>query len=159
MKKLVLATLLAAAFGAVQAQTVYGILDGGVRYDGSASNTGADKTAVVSGVQNTSRFGIKGSEDLGGGLSAKFQLESGFNITTGANSQQSATGSVLFDRLAFVGLSTSVGELQVGRNTNAPFDFATQGITDPLAQALDGVNAPVGTASVPYDPVMPYSFA
>ena len=62
MKKTVIATLLASTFGLAQAQTVYGILDGGVRYDGSANSAGADKTAVVSGVQNTSRFGIKGSD-------------------------------------------------------------------------------------------------
>ena len=59
---------------------------------------------MASSGSQISRLGVKGSEDLGGGLAAKFQLESGINVNDGTNSQQSASGSVLFDRLAFVGV-------------------------------------------------------
>ena len=148
MKKLVLATILASAIGLAQAQTVYGVLDVGVRADTKANSAGADKYAAVNGVQSTSRWGIKGTEDLGGGLAAKFQLEGGFNVSNGASSQQSSTGSVLFDRYSWVGLSSAtLGEVQVGRNTNPSFDFAAQGITDPLRQALDGTANPAVTGS------------
>ena len=150
MKKLVLATLLAAATGLASAQsvTVYGIVDAGVRYDGSANASDASSTKFLSGVQSTSRLGFKGSEDLGGGLKAKFNLENGFSLATGAISQNGSSGGVLFDRLALVGLSSpTAGEVQLGRNTNSTFDFAAQGITDPLNQMLDGVSTPVNVAN------------
>lgn len=150
MKKLVVSTLLATLMGVAGAQSVsvYGIVDAGVRYDASANASKADRTKFLSGAQSTSRIGLKGSEDLGGGLTAKFQLESGISTADGTTSQNGSSGSVLFDRAAWVGLADSkLGEVQLGRNTTATFDFAAQGISDPLGQSLDGVSTPVGVAS------------
>jgi predicted porin len=68
-----------------------------------------------SGGLNGSRFGFRGSEDLGGGLKANFQLENGYNIDTGTQAQ----GGLLFGRQAFVGLSGGFGEVRLGRQYSA----------------------------------------
>jgi predicted porin len=93
--------------------TLYGVVDVGVRQD-NPKLAGAPSTfAVVSGHQNGSRFGFRGNESLGGGLSAVFALESGFNIDSGTSAQ----GSRLFGRQAYVGLrSATLGTLVAGRN-------------------------------------------
>ncbi|KAG1161867.1 hypothetical protein G6F35_019101 [Rhizopus arrhizus] len=67
------------------------------------------------GIQNGSRFGLRGTEDLGDGLSAVFTLESGFTANNGNRSQ----GDRLFGRQATVGLSSDQwGLLELGRQTN-----------------------------------------
>ncbi|GBU15643.1 porin [Polaromonas sp.] len=68
---------------------------------------------------NGSRFGLKGSEDLGGGLKAIFQLENGFNIDDGSMAQ----GNTLFGRQAFVGVESGFGTVTVGRQYSAYYDF------------------------------------
>jgi general bacterial porin, GBP family len=77
MKKSLFALAALTAFaGAAQAQssvTLYGILDTGVAYNNNASTAGSS-TAAVDGILNTSRWGFKGTEDLGGGLKANFVL-------------------------------------------------------------------------------------
>ena len=150
MKKLAIMFALLAAAGVAQAEGVslYGILDAGVRYDDSANSSNQAAVKMASGVQQTSRFGVRGSENLDDNSWAKFQLESGINVNNGTSSQQSASGSVLFDRFAWVGVSDrKLGEVQLGRNTNVTYDFAAQGITDPLATALEGLGTPVVTGS------------
>lgn len=124
MKKSVLALAVLGAFaGAVSAQssvTLYGRLDTAVTWTdpGSEGRVTGD-TAVGESVFRLnghdviggSRWGLRGSEDLGGGLKANFVIESGFNGDTGAQS-----GTKLFDRQAFVGLSSkSLGEVRLGR--------------------------------------------
>ncbi len=114
MKKSLIALAVLAASGAAMAQssvTLYGIVDA---YVGSAK-TGIGAARVSNSVVNNggiqgSRFGFKGSEDLGGGLKANFQLEDRFSSDTGS------TGSnVLFHGRAAVGLSGGFGEVKVGR--------------------------------------------
>ena len=135
MKKSLLALAVLGAFaGAAQAQssvTIYGIVDTGIAYTSKAQttnvpgqtgiNTGS-KFAVNSGVIQGSRIGFKGVEDLGGGLSAVFQLETGFNNDNGAlNGQDGTTGTTnLFRRKSVVGLAGGFGTVLVGRQT----DFA-----------------------------------
>jgi predicted porin len=108
MKKSLLALAVLGAFaGAAQAQssvTIYGIVDTGLAYTSKVStllyrHTGS-KFGVNSGVIQGSRIGFKGVEDLGGGLSALFQLETGFNNDNGAlNGQDGTTGTTnLFRR-------------------------------------------------------------
>jgi predicted porin len=153
MKKSLLAVILAAATTVVSAQsnvTIYGLIDAGMRYDSKANAQDDSKTVAISGVQSTSRLGFRGSEDLGNGNKANFLIEAGFNPTSGTGSQNGSTGTVTFDRLAWVGLSNrTLGEVQLGRNTNATADFSS--ISDPLSFALDGVGAPVVVNNATYN--------
>jgi predicted porin len=115
MKKLVIATLLAAATGLASAQTVsvYGILDVNVsssKTDGAGANTAMSENAL-----STSRLGFKGAEDLGGGLKAEFQLESKLVPSTGTVGANTSTSNTLFNRESWVGLnSASLGAVRLG---------------------------------------------
>lgn len=102
-----LATLPAFAH-AQSSVTLYGILDTGVTY---VSNSGGSHLVEFSdGVSYGNRWGVRGIEDLGGGLSAVFVLESGFHLGTG----QLAFGGAEFGRQAYVGLSNQWGTLSLG---------------------------------------------
>ena len=68
---------------------------------------------------SSSRWGIKGTEDIGGGLKAGFQLESGFNPATGAQSQ-----SAFFARQSEVNLSSNLGMIRLGNFTSEAY-YAT----------------------------------
>ena len=92
--------------------TLYGIVDAGVEYVNHASADGG-ATRLVSGGKNTSRWGLRGVEDLGGGLKAVFQLESGINI---ANGQFDDGPGAIFDRRATIGLKNRFGQITLGRN-------------------------------------------
>jgi predicted porin len=75
----------------------------------------------------TSRFGLKGSEDLGGGLKANFLLEAGFDPSTGVansytNPYTGATSNAIFGRQAWVGVSGGFGELKLGKMWT-PYDM------------------------------------
>jgi len=80
MKKSALALAVLAALSLnASAQTnvqVYGIMDAGVEYVNHATANDGSQVRVVSGGKNTSRWGFRGSEDLGGGLKAVFNLAS-----------------------------------------------------------------------------------
>ena len=95
--------------------------------DIAAANTanaanGVGQNLMGSGGINGSRFGLRGSEDLGGGLKANFQVENGFNIDNGSAAQ----GGLLFGRQAFVGLSGGFGAVTFGRQYTA-YDEARGG--------------------------------
>jgi predicted porin len=145
MKKTLLAAALLAGFaGVAQAETsvtLYGILDTGIGYQ-NVRGAGIDKQSkfgMVNGVQNGSRWGLRGSEDLGDGLRAVFTVESGFNSGNG----NSAQGGRLFGRQATVGLaSNSWGQLDFGRQTNVASKFF--GSIDPFAEGFGLAN--IGTS-------------
>ena len=86
-QKTTLALLALSAFaGVAHAQssvTLYGIADAGILYN---NNNGGHSQVSLS-TANSSRFGLKGTEDLGGGLSAIFTLENGYAISSGGLSQ------------------------------------------------------------------------
>ncbi len=128
MKKSVLALAVLGAFaGAVSAQssvTLYGRLDTAVTWTDPNSNgsvVGGEEGDAVFRLNGHdpiggSRWGMRGSEDLGGGLKANFVIESGFQSDTGVASSGPGGSTRLFDRQAFVGLSsTSLGEIRLGR--------------------------------------------
>ncbi|VVE25348.1 porin [Pandoraea terrigena] len=95
--------------------TMYGVIDGFLEY----TNTGTHTTARMgsSGLYG-SRWGLKGIENLGGGLKAGFVLEQGFNISNGT----AADPARQFNRQAYVSLSKdNVGELRFGRQTSPMF--------------------------------------
>lgn len=122
MKKTLLALAVFGAFaGAASAQssvTLYGRLDAGIgRSDpknGRVSDVDAT-TGLFGGTQAGNRFGLRGSEDLGGGLRAIFQLENGFNIDTGTLGQSDTTNTRLFGRQAYAGLAGGFGSVVLGR--------------------------------------------
>lgn len=98
--------------------TPYGIVDTGVEFVTHA-NAAGDHLVRIPSITGSmpSRWGIRGSEDLGGGLSTVFTLESGFNMDSGTLNQ----GGRLFGRQAFVGLNNSYGLLSFGRQYNMMF--------------------------------------
>ncbi|WP_244816943.1 porin [Caballeronia sp. Lep1P3] len=129
MKKNLLATAAFAAFAALASSahaqssvTLYGIIDAGISYaNNSATRTGSDHIFKYDdGVAQGSRWGLRGSEDLGGGLKAIFTLENGFNSGTGALGQ----GGAEFGRQAYVGLAKNdVGSLTFGRQYSFSTDY------------------------------------
>jgi len=148
MKKSLLALAVLGAFaGAAQAQssvTIYGIVDTGLVYTSKAVNTGnastGSKFGLNSGIIQGSRIGFKGVEDLGGGLSAVFQLETGFNNDNGALNGQDPNTTNLFRRKSVVGLSGGFGTVLVGRQT----DFADTISAYTSVNDFGGVTGAVG---------------
>ena len=112
---------LVAAGSAVHAQstvTLYGIVDTGIAY---VHNSGGNSTqfTTMSGSLAGSRWGLKGSEDLGGGLKAVFQLENGFDPANGKLGRSDR----IFDRQAFVGLADpTLGTVTFGRQYDPVVD-------------------------------------
>ena len=129
MKKTLLAAALTLGFtGVASAETsvvLYGIVDAGIGYQQTKVSQGdayvkTRDIGLINGVRNGNRWGMKGSEDLGNGTSAIFQLESGFDLGNG----RSAQGSRLFGRYAYVGLAgDNWGKLTLGRQTHVASDF------------------------------------
>lgn len=133
MKKSVLTlALLGGATQVAHAQnsiTLYGLIDESVQYTHNATSAGASQVGLYSGNLSGSRWGLKGSEDLGDGLKAIFQLESGFNVNNGKMGSYNGTTSE-FGRQAYVGLqSDRYGTLTAGRQYDPLVDMV-QGITD-----------------------------
>lgn len=132
MKKNLIALAVLAASGIASAQssvTVYGIAD---VWFGSMKSAGVRQTMVGSGAVDQSRFGFKGTEDLGGGLKANFVLEQGFNIDDGSQ----AAGGQAFSRQSYVGLSSAaLGEVRLGK-TISPFDEISGATTPGFNSAL-----------------------
>ncbi|MGI4861792.1 MAG: porin [Janthinobacterium lividum] len=112
---------------AQSAVTLYGVVDEGISY---SSNAGGHKLwGTASGVLQGDRWGLRGTEDLGGGLSALFVLENGFDISTGKLGQ----GGLEFGRRAFVGLQDKrFGTVTLGRQYDSivdyPAPFADRGL-------------------------------
>src|SRR5688500_3687346 len=82
---------------------LYGVVDAGVEYVNNvgASNGHVTRMPGLSGGQLPSRWGLRGTEDLGGGLRAVYTLEAGFAVDSGVSLQ----GGRAFGRQSFVGLS------------------------------------------------------
>ncbi|CUK10894.1 MULTISPECIES: porin [Achromobacter] len=106
--------LAAGAASAETSVTLYGIADVSIRYvNTSDGQTGQDgsRIAMANGAISNSRWGLRGSEDLGDGNRAFFRLEQGFNVQNGKASDTSKT----FNRLAYVGLDGGkIGALTLG---------------------------------------------
>jgi GBP family porin len=129
MKKTLIVAAVAASFAtAANAQssvTLYGLIDAGFTYVNNevAANTAKGSAAAFrlsSGNINGSRWGLRGTEDLGGGMKAIFTLESGFNIGNG----QALQGGREFGRQAFAGISTAqFGTVTLGRQCDSVVDY------------------------------------
>jgi GBP family porin len=117
MKKTLIALAAVAASSAALAQssvTLYGIVDQSV--ESVKGNNSV--TRVTSNNHTSSRFGLRGTEDIGGGLKGKFQLESGLGVDVGSSGNINSTNGQtvrFFDRAAWLGLEGGFGELRLGR--------------------------------------------
>ncbi|MFL9893764.1 MULTISPECIES: porin [Paraburkholderia] len=117
-----LAGTFCAAAHAQSSVTLYGTLDTGLDYisNQKAGTGGKSNWMMESGNVSTDRWGLRGNEDLGGGLSAIFDLENGFNIDSGKFSN----GGDEFGRQAWVGIaSTQWGSVTMGRQYDFLVDF------------------------------------
>ena len=156
MKQSALALAVLAALSlnhSAHAQTnvqVYGLIDAGVETVNHASPEGGNLVRVVSGGKNTSRWGLRGSEDLGGGLKAVFNLEGGILMDTGASD------GALFKRQANVGLEGGFGRVVIGRSFTTTYDLVIK--FDPLGFAPNYSWATTGGATGPSKYGMTTSF-
>jgi predicted porin len=112
------ATSLSTLAHAQSSVTLYGTVDSGVTY---TSNVGGhSQWGLESGASEQSRWGLRGVENLGGGLKTVFDLESGFAMTNGTL----ANNGGLFNRQAYVGLShDEIGTVTLGRQYDAMQDY------------------------------------
>lgn len=142
-KKFLAASLLglfaASAAHAQSSVTLYGSLDAGLVYVNNVQ--GSHTWVQSSGALSPTYFGLRGVEDLGGGLKAVFDLESGFNLNNGSL----ANSGTLFSRKAYVGLqSDQYGGLTLGRQFDSVVDYL-----GPLSSA--GQNGDVMLAGHPFN--------
>lgn len=120
--------------------TLFGVVDAAYQYlhvKGRGTSNG-----LISGGQGASRFGLRGSEDLGDGLKANFMLDGGFNAMNGKGS---IPNRGVFNRNTWLGLSGNFGEFRMGRQTLAAPDmtdvFSPFGSSYKLAGAGSAINA------------------
>lgn len=136
MKHKILAIALVSALPLVaQAQTsvtMYGMVDASIGVENNDAPGESSRTVVSSGTQSASRIGFRGTEDLGNGLKALFNIEAAVAVDTGA------TDSNMFQRRAVVGLQGAFGTVTVGREYG-PI-AAVAGASDTLGQGFYGSN-------------------
>ena len=125
MKKALLAGAVLGALGGMAGSamaqsnvTLYGVFDTAYRRTTNVNANGDTLNTINGGLIQGSRWGVRGAEDLGDGLKAIFDLQSGFNPVTGASAQQGQ----LFSRQAWVGLEGGFGKLTLGRQFGVAFD-------------------------------------
>ncbi|PVX85657.1 putative porin [Paraburkholderia unamae] len=134
LKRIVCAMGWTLAAGAAHAQssvTLYGLLDGGLLYTSKTLNAATGQNAghqfsATDGGMAPSQFGLTGTEDLGGGLKARFKLESGISVMTGGFNNSNGN---LFGRQAYVALDSPYGTATAGLQFS-PLFLALYG-TDP----------------------------
>jgi predicted porin len=144
MKKTILAmAVLAACMSTASAQTsvtIYGIVDAGVAHVDNNNGSANDRTTVDAGLMQTSRFGLKGVEDLGGGLKARFGLEGTLLNDVGSLGVNTGTpggttnSTALFDREATVGVGGAFGSIDIGRQNI--LGIGSVGLADPMGLAF-----------------------
>ncbi len=97
--------------------TLYGIVDAGIGY--SRQDGGESDLTVDSGASEDGHLGLRGSEDLGRGLTGEFELETGIDLDDGTWSDEDR----FFNRAAWVGLAGGFGELRLGRQSTFSHDW------------------------------------
>ncbi len=127
MQKKIIALAIAAALTAPALAfadaTVYGVADLSIdRVNNGAATNGFTTNQLVS---NASRVGVKGSEDLGGGMSVVYQMEGTVAMDTGGVTIPAKQNTSLFNRDTFLGLASAVGTGIVGRH-DTPYKMATR---------------------------------
>jgi predicted porin len=165
MKKSLIALAVLAASGAAMAQssvTLFGVVDATVRFV-DAGSVGGNTWSLTNSGYNSSRLGFRGTEDLGGGLSASFWLEAGVNNDNGTGSASNLNNSpnggsaptgtqgLTFNRRSTVSLAGSWGEVRLGRdfvpyfwNTTIFDPFGTNGVGAVSNLTLAGLSLTTG---------------
>lgn len=121
-------------FGAAAQSTVsvYGVADAAVAVEDTGEPGRGSRKVLNSGNQSSSRFGLRGSEDLGGGLRAAFNLEAGLALDTGT------ADSAFWGRRAVVGLESGLGSVFIGREYSPV--AAVAAASDIFGQGFFGTN-------------------
>ncbi|WP_341921104.1 porin [Polaromonas sp. YR568] len=172
MKKSLVALAILAAAGVASAQssvTLFGVVD--ATYAHGSTSGGSSKSQITNSGYNSSRLGFRGTEDLGGGMSASFWLEAGVNNDNGTGAASNATNQaaaaalgngqqgLTFNRRSTVSLASGLGELRLGRDYTPQFwnqtvfdPFGTNGVgtTQTLNSGLGGATAVRASNSVGY---------
>lgn len=147
-KSLTAVAVLGAFAGAAMASqvTMYGVVDTGLMYtykdvaDGDpTTDFEVNKLALNSGINAASRFGLKGTEDLGNGLKIGFKLENGFKADDGTFK----TAGRLFDREASLSVYSDFGTLSMGRMGAVGSSAGTYDIVYLFGDAFDGGDSEV----------------
>jgi predicted porin len=166
MKKSLIALAVMAAAGAASAQssvTLFGIVD--ATFNHGRADGGSRVTQLTNSGYNSSRLGFRGTEDLGGGMSASFWLEAGISNDDGragggipAGNQGTTVASntgLNFNRRSTVSLAGGWGELRLGRDYTASFwnlsvfdPFGTNGVGTNTMLLGAATLAPSGTSGV-----------
>lgn len=170
-KSLIALTVLAAGAASAQSSvTLFGVVDAAVQV---GKGTTADRTALGNGGLSSSRLGFRGTEDLGGGLSASFWLEAGLNNDDGrgsaTNTNNQASGGAVagigggqgltFNRRSTVSLAGGWGEVRLGRdytpqymslNVFDPFGAIGLGASQAYTSSITGVTNTRASNSIGY---------
>ena len=139
-KSLAALAVLGAAAGYASAAdvTLFGVVDTGLIYTHQTfaddSKADVNNFAMDSGVSSASRFGLKGTEELGNGLKVGFKLENGFQSDSGALKSEKR----IFDREASVSLYSDFGTLSMGRMGGVGSGAGTYDLVLATADAFDG---------------------
>ena len=144
MKKQLLAVAVASAFASTAFAanvTVYGSVDTGLVYTNQSfggvlagDQKDVNKFSMDSSVFGSSKFGFKGTEDLGDGYSVSFQLENGFKSDSG----ELKTKNTIFDREARLSLNTPYGTASFGRMGSLTSGAGTYDVFQNAGDATDG---------------------
>lgn len=135
------AAFICASAGAQSSMSIYGVADACI----ARSDNGASKNLVLnSGCSTGSRLGFRGTEDLGGGVSASFTLENGFNIDNGTMGQ----GGRIFGRKALISIgSERLGRIELGRDYAPAFYLIAP--ADPTSLGFGTAGNTIWTGSNP----------
>ena len=166
MKKSLIALAALAAAGAASAQssvTLFGIVDAAISHYGVSD--GGHFSALANSGYNSSRLGFRGTEDLGGGLSASFWLEGALQNDTGYGGSQNVSGNTVtgldFRRRSTVSLAGGWGELRLGRDYTPTFwnmtvfdPFGTNVVGSTVGHKIKLANGPTGALAQGYQPVV-----
>ncbi|RQS21363.1 porin [Burkholderia sp. Bp8998] len=144
--------------------TLYGVMDVGLQYRtaaGVSNGKAASAVLLASGNELTSRWGLLGFEDIGGGYKATFKIESGFSPTTGNGNFAVPfpnDTNALFDRGAVIGVVAPWGKVLMGRNWSPFFDGISAGdatgfmnfgsLANAVFQNSSNVNPKLGLAGI-----------
>lgn len=128
--------------------TLYGTLDIGMLYtsrtlDPASGRNAGRQFSLTTGGMSPSVVGLRGAEDLGSGMKAIFDLESGIDLSNGGFADSNGN---FFGRQAWVGLSSDLGTVKAGLQFS-PFALALIG-SDPRNVSFFGSGVPIYIGSV-----------